>query len=378
MRFYLAALILCMTPSVMMAQQATTAQSGIDASVLINQALDKQVDLEINAPLPKAMDEITQRTGVPLRADASVWDVLPWGQLTNINATIRNQTLRQALEAITRKLGLTFEVHRHSVKLYPLPSLLRLGHRATAQELASLNLLADTPADEISGDLSPDKLISAVDQHLARLKAPLSIENRMGPARPDQIVRIARHSTLLEILEELPHQTNLTWYPWGDRIVVLPKTDQIRMQLIKPITTRYNDVDVQQVLTELAHQADVTFTFEPGALQRIPPEYRNIRLILDNVSIRQALETIGGYTGLGFVVRDDGVYFWNRSKPVSSDHGGKLIGLLELPDIGVSVPIRDTDVSPELRQYIESKSAAQLKKLQEMMKDEGFKPTTQP
>jgi hypothetical protein len=359
---------------------ATPPASGpIAPSALINQALDKQVDLKINAPLPDAMNQIGDQTGVQIRADPQVWELLPWGRLTNINATIRNQTLREALAAITQKLGLTFQLNDDSVDLQPIPPLRRLGRRATVQELSALDVLSSTPADNITGPLAPDKLIAAIDQKLVHIKAPFAIENRMGSAaQPGELVRIARNATLMDALDELDRQTDLTWYPWGTRIVILPKTDEIRMQLGKSITVRYNDVDVQQVLTELSARAGVPFSLEPGAIQRIPPEYRNIRLMLDHATIRQALETIGGFTGLGFTVRNHSIYFWNKSEPPASSRAGHLIGLLQLPDIAMAVPIRDTDVSPELRQYIESKTNAAMKQLQQMMKDEGFKPTTQP
>src|SRR5690554_220494 len=69
---------------------------GQDRAALINEQMDKLVELEINATLPEAMEVIADTTGVPIKADPTVWDLLPWGQQTNINATIKNQTLRQA------------------------------------------------------------------------------------------------------------------------------------------------------------------------------------------------------------------------------------------------------------------------------------------
>src|SRR5258708_26609135 len=86
-------------------------------SALINQALDKQTKLALNNLLPQAMDVIEKQTGVPMKADPAVWDLLPWGRDTNINAKIENQTLREALDAITRKLGLQFDVKNDAVVL---------------------------------------------------------------------------------------------------------------------------------------------------------------------------------------------------------------------------------------------------------------------
>src|SRR6266480_5773285 len=80
-----------------------------NSSAMINQALDKQVVLQItDTPLPTAMETIKQTTGVPLTTAPGVYDLLPWGEQTNISAKIQNQTLRGALDAITRKLGLNF------------------------------------------------------------------------------------------------------------------------------------------------------------------------------------------------------------------------------------------------------------------------------
>src|SRR5438045_367845 len=87
------------------------------SSALINEALDKQVKLELNTVLPQAMQTIATQTGVRVEADRAVWDLLPWGEQTNISAKIENQTLREALEAITRKLGLTFVLKDEAVEL---------------------------------------------------------------------------------------------------------------------------------------------------------------------------------------------------------------------------------------------------------------------
>src|SRR5437879_6575623 len=104
-------------------------------SALINQALDKQSKLTLDNLLPQAMEIIEKQTGVPMKADPAVWELLPWGRDTNIKAKIEGQTLREALEAITRKLGLQFDVKNDAVMLEPIPALRRLARRSTVQEL---------------------------------------------------------------------------------------------------------------------------------------------------------------------------------------------------------------------------------------------------
>src|SRR5688572_1322131 len=101
-----------------------------DSSALINEELDKQVNFKLDKMLPDALREIENKTGVALRADPAVWELLPWGEQTNVRATIQNQTLRQALSAITRKLGLTYSLGKEEDLLQPIPALRRLGQRS--------------------------------------------------------------------------------------------------------------------------------------------------------------------------------------------------------------------------------------------------------
>src|SRR5689334_22299974 len=101
---------------------AAIAQKSASAA-LINQALDQQVKLNLSGTLPKAMADISKQTGVPIEAQASVWDQLPWGTDTSVTATIENQTLRQALEAITTKLGLQFALKEEAIEVQPMPAL---------------------------------------------------------------------------------------------------------------------------------------------------------------------------------------------------------------------------------------------------------------
>jgi hypothetical protein len=189
----------------------------------------------------------------------------------------------------------------------------------------------------------------------------------------DQPVFVARGATLMDALESLARDTRATWYPWGKSIIIVPKEDQARNQLAKNVTIRYNGVDVSQVLAELSQRAGVDFTIQPGAIQRIPPEFRTVRLLLDNASIRQALESICGFTGLGYVVNEHGVYIWNESNNPGSPTRPPLFALIQL-DNGVQVPVRESDVPPDVREYLKFRMTKQWDKLREMMKEEGFKP----
>ncbi len=54
-----------------------------ESSALINKALDEQVkSLVLDKTLPAAMDLIGDKTGVRLKEDPMIWDLLPWGRET--------------------------------------------------------------------------------------------------------------------------------------------------------------------------------------------------------------------------------------------------------------------------------------------------------
>ena len=349
-----------------------------NTSALINEQLDKLASLDLNGVLPQVVQSIQHDTGVPIEVSPDVYDLLPWGDQTNITAKIENQTLRQAMDAITRKLGLRYELKDEFVELEPVPALKRLGRRATVQELQALDLLASNPLNLSNDHTTVHALIDSLDQQLIDLKSPFAIENRPGDTVvQDQTIFVPRNATLMDGLEALVKQTRATWYPWGKSIVIVPKEEQIHNQLEKTITVHYPGTDVSQVLTELSQKADVPFEIEPGAIQRIVPEFRKIRLDLYDASITKALEAIAGFTGLGYVVNDKGVYIWNQSNNPATGARDPIVGILQL-DNGMQILVPKSEVPEDMQEYLKARTQRELDKIRQMMKDEQFKPTSQP
>jgi hypothetical protein len=349
-----------------------------NSSALINEAMDKIYPLNLDTTLPVAMKAIGEQTGVPIEAAPSVWDLLPWGDQTTITAKIEGKTLRDALDAIARKLGLVVVLKDEVVELQPMPALARIGRRSTVQELAALDQLASTPATLSTEKPTVRQLLEAVDQKLVDLKSPYAVENRAADAaRPDQQVSVARNASLLDALEAIVKETRATWYPWGKSLVIVPKEDLVRNLLSKTISIRYNGVDVTQVLAELSQRAGVDFTIEPGAIQRVPPEFRTIRLVLDNATIKQALENLAGFTGLGYVVNENGVYIWNQMNTSQGPARDPIVGMIPL-DNGMTLLVPKSQVPPDMLEYFQSRTQRELRKIREMMKEEGFKPATRP
>ncbi|HEV7297828.1 MAG TPA: hypothetical protein VGN72_00565 [Tepidisphaeraceae bacterium] len=358
-----------LTTSIAQAQNSPT-------SALINEALDQPVNLQLNTTLPQALNAITDQTGVRIEVERAVWELLPWGQQTNVSANINNITLRAGLDSICQKLGLTAVLTERTVELRPLPALARLGRRATQQELQILDLLARTPLPEIAGEPRVRSLLAAIDERLESTRSGFATENRVGMELNDRPLSLRRGLSLYDALEAMNAQTEATWHPAGKTVVVLTKEDQIRTQLSKRVTRNYADVPIGQTLTELSQLAGVDFTVEPGAFQRIAPEFRTVKLLLDNASIEQALEHISGFTGLGYVINARGVYLWAAATGTPTTTGrDPVIALIEVTP-GVQVLVPQSQVPPEARERLRTLT---LQKIEELSREPATtRPTTAP
>jgi hypothetical protein len=356
------------------------APARADSSALINAEMDKLVKFELaNAPLPDVLKRIEDQTGVPLRAGDDVYDLLPWGRDTTVNAKIENLTLRDALQAITGKLGLRFELQAEVVQLKPIAALQRIGRRATVQELKTIDLVYSAIAlpsgsSKESTRVTVDNLAQAVDDNLNdydshqvnRKATPANIVLEFRPSDPAQTkleVRLPRGTdTVGEVLDQLAAQTPLAWYPWGDTIVIQPKKAIVRNVLERTIHVRYDGVDVATVLTDLSEKSGVPFMIEPGALQRVPADFRSVKLFVD-APARQALESLAGVTGLGYVATDDGVYIWNNSpQPADAKPQGRVVATVDMGN-GMQALITEDMLSPEQRAAIDKKAREAIEKI---------------
>ena len=66
-----------------------------------------------------------------------------------------------------------------------------------------------------------------------------------------------------------------------------------------------------------------------------------------------------------------------RTNPTPIVANSPIYATLQL-DNGMTLFLRENNLPPDIREYAEHKKQREYKRLREMMKDEGWKPTTQP
>ena len=352
-----------------------------NVQALINKALDEQVKLNLDTTVPQAMAAISQQTGVRIKEDPIIWDLLPWGRDTAVKAKVENKTLREALQAITRKLGLQMILRDEFVEIAPTPALRRIGQRANRAELDALDLLASRQLGLDTDQPTIKRLLEAIDAKLAAEKqGAFGIENRiLEEVKQTQVVYVPRNASLMDALESVHKDTQATWYPWQESIVIVPKTESTRRRLMgreMTIRTGESGMDVLRVLNEIANRTGVFFEYQPGLLQGIPPEARIIRGVLDNAPALQILEAVTAATGLRYTISDEKVVITPPTGGAGAAVAGQrdpAMAFIEL-DGGIQLVVPMSKVPEDVKQYLQWKTEKEMARIQEMMKAEGFKP----
>jgi len=331
-----------------MAAESTRAAQPTGMRALIEQALDQQVDIEIkDQPLSAAFDLIGTKTGIKLTIRPQVVDLLPYGQDTRVNATIKNVSLRQGLTEMLNHLGMTLFVRDDAVSIEPKPPLRRICRRATWSELRQLYELATTPWSPEGG-----------------AKLPIQYQVRGGGDPKEQLMTEASKigaGTTADILEAACRHLGWTWYPWDNLIIIMPRDDQAERFLDRPVSLKYSNMALTDVLMDLARQADLRLRLEPGVIHDLPLQMQqNLTLQMRDTTIRQGLELISGVTGLAYEATPEEIVI--RRGKASTSAASQPVSLIrsEDPIVGqVSVPgksgmftfvfwIRESDLGPKL------------------------------
>lgn len=266
-----------------------------------------------------------------------------------------------------------------------------MGRRATVPEVAMLDLLNTVPLDlveerptasQILGQI--DLRLQAIDDEARKAGRPTPgyvVENRIPEGLSERPVFIARDATLAAAAEAIALQTASTWYPSDRKLVVLPKEQWVLEMLEKPVSLAYDTVELQQVIDDLERMAGLPFRIEPGALAKVEKRFQKVRLFLEDKTVRQALESIGGVSGLAWEVDGDGIYLWHvdgdgdqrrpRTPLLGFRNTEQPVLLVDLGD-GTSLLVYESELPREARERLERR---RREAVDAIVRD---RPTTQP
>lgn len=272
-------------------------------------ALDKPVNLNLKEmPISQVFQKITEASGVKFVVRADAYDLLPYGDQTRLVVNIPNIMLRNALPQILLPLGLQWQVQGNAVQIVPTAPLVRMNRRATLDELKALGAILTKKLQPIEQGGS---VVGQLRVHTGMRELDLIFPT--GTQRHDKEIAFVRANRALpctasQWMDMFGQSKGWTWYLDGVNIVLIEGKAQIQRQLQRKVTLRHEGADLTTVMLELAHQARVLLSMDPGVMDYVPVETaKNFNLIMSEASIAQALEVISGATGLQFIVEANGI-----------------------------------------------------------------------
>jgi hypothetical protein len=245
--------------------------------------------------IPEALAEIGGEAGVKIAIDDAAAELLPWGKETKLAAvTISNASLREALPQILTPLGMSYVVSEGRILVVATDPLKRINRRATWEDLKLLRWCQETP-------YTPEAFAGLKLQYrvTAKVDAPKMLQR--------QLERAGR-GTVAQMLEVACNALGWVWLPDNEDIIIRTHEAQIANMLSRRISVRYMNTPLARILNDLADRADVALFFEPGIMLKLPRSTaESYTLLLEQSSIRQALELIAAETGLEYEIRRDGI-----------------------------------------------------------------------
>ncbi|HUN81611.1 MAG TPA: DUF4974 domain-containing protein [Phycisphaerae bacterium] len=335
------------------------------AAADIGARLDAKLDVTIRGmEIENVLADLAKQSGVDITLDEDAVETLPWGKQTKLSdVTIANSTLRAALPQVLEPLGLTYIVRDNKIVVTATDPLERMRRRPTWDELKRLKELREK-------DYSPEAF--------AALKVQYRITGKVdAKAMLQHQLDISGRGTMSDMLETATKALNWVWYIEDDHVVVRTLEAQNAAQLSRQVSVRYTNVPLAQILSELGDKAGVTITFDPGMMLKLPPSTaQSYTLLLQSVSVKQALELICAETGLKYEVRPDSIHM-SLSEAVTSESGKAAVARTSPYIAKISVPspdgtysmeflIRAEDLPPEI---LEARSQMLQEMIQKIRRD---------
>ena len=324
-------------------------------------ALDRNTTLVIGRhPIARALELVTQHTQVPLVISPRTTALLPYGAETQMSLTIRGIPLREGLAGMLRPVAMTFVVRNEHIEIIPTPPLRRLGRAPRRNELALLERLSTTPWSISTGP---------------PLQYHVRVDNPSGMLHGT--ARTIGAGSQAEILELTCQRLGWAWFPSGDVVAIIDRTQQMNRQLDRPLALQFLRQPITRILNQLSESADLPITLAPDALNALSLDAReNVSLIAQGVTTRQALNQLATATGLTWTLQETGVHvsagqtLKATPKPAPTD---PIVATITVPlpnGTQIQIPIHASECPPELMTYLETHKKKGLDVLLEQIKSE--------
>jgi hypothetical protein len=263
---------------------------------------------------------------------------LPYGIKTPVMINLPRMKLRRFLHELLDPMSLDFRIvqiedGKAMLRIEPRPELIRIGRRATIDEVELLRVIRTVK-------VARGPLVGQLRKAASRADIAIQFDLAGWPrakaiAGLDELTGRMERSTFAGVLDQYCAEHNWAWRVDRMSVRVLDKPKQVLHQLHRTVVVRWNNVELDEALIELGSAAGVLVQFQPAMMEGVEQQNKRLTWTIPSQTILQTMEKVSGRTGLAYEVREESVYFYApRLSRWTSD-----------PPIFVELPLRTGGLS---------------------------------
>ncbi|MCG3178890.1 MAG: hypothetical protein BIFFINMI_01220 [Phycisphaerae bacterium] len=322
--------------------------------------------LKVLADIESAADSSGRWLEVPART----LGCLPYGDKTPIAFnTTGNQTGRELLATLLDAANLTWQIDetgegKAMLRVLPRPELVRIGRRATIDEVELLRVLRHETVKANKTSLKA-QIQAAAQRHVDFLYDVTGEDAAQASKDINDSAANMPESPFTGVLDQVCAEHRWAWRVDQSTICVVDRPKQIIHQLQRTVVVQWKSAPLDEALVELGEASGVLVQFQPAMMEGV--EEQNQRITSMDTSRRtilQTIETVSARTGLAYEVREDSLYFF--APRLHSGRIDPVIGMYQMPLTGggsVNLFLRKSmlpeDVQPLVDKRLE-KAAAEM------------------
>ena len=328
----------------------SSSEQEVAMHTLLERVLDEPAALasRTNIRILDLFEALRTDTGVELRISSSTLNLLPDGSQTAFaEAEFSKVPLREGLGRLLEGLGLQFQVSRDHLEVMARPALKRICRRASWDELDTLSYLRT-----LQPGLNPDHREDLRSHLVFQVPAPSPWD-----LLSDSLAQ-AGAGKGEEALDVATAALDWSWYPWEQKIIVLPRQAQLERQMRQIVRIHKTRRPLSELFETLTHEIGVPVRIDPGAEQGLSPEVlQRFSIEAEGVTAMDVLDAVAAQARLVYTLEGGSVVFYSplgtqdaTASTPTAQSTDPVVGLIPVKGADgqeILLLLRRSDLSPE-------------------------------
>lgn len=272
----------------------------------------------------------TKADWIELPADTLAY--LPYGDQTPVAFRTPRMSLRDLVNTLVEPLCLRARVvedtHGKAVlRILPREELVRIGHRASIDEMELLQVLRSLKVTSLQTPLK-EQIERATNRPVDFFFDVTGMDASAANRHMEASIKKMQQNTAASLLEQVCAENRWTWRVNENVIIINDRTKQVVHQLRRVVTVQWRELPVDDALIELGHAAGVPVQFQPAVMDTVEEQNRRLTWTIPNQQILQTIEKVTARTGLAYEIREESIYFYGSRSSWRTD---PVVGMVDIP-----------------------------------------------